>query len=336
MIPQHGKSNAQTTAPAQNKISDTPGHLSENADTTIQAAKNRRPLVIAFSHAVSELLVVKSVRAYADLRAKEIGGIVLLHGTTQSGDLAHQLAEVSEWIEQGVDAIVAMPIEAAALQPLVARAQAKGIRFLSYAFPLPESDGMAGFDSLLSGSMCGAAAAAFIREQFPDGGAQALVGALAAIPLFAPRWLEPISMIEAAGGKIVALGDGATVESGRRQTGEALLSYPELSIVIGINDEFALGAAQAFEAAGKDPARSFICGQDGAPEGLREIARGLHFKGTAAIFFDQLGAAIVDMSVSAIEGKPASISIPCEYISLSRPAQLEKLIKAFETVTGPR
>jgi ABC-type sugar transport system substrate-binding protein len=206
VIPQHGTSNAQTTAPAQNKISGTPGHLSENAETTRQAARNRRPLVIAFSHAVSELLVVKSVRAYADLRAKEIGGIVLLHGTTQSGDLAHQ----------------------------------------------------------------------------------------------------------------------------------ALLSHPELSIVIGINDEFALGAAQAFAAAGKDPARSFICGQDGAPEGLREIARGLHYKGTAAIFFDQLGAAIVDMSVNAIEGKPASISIPCAYISLARPAQLEKLIRAFEAVTGPR
>ena len=77
MIFPHGTSNAQTTALAQNTISDTPGHLSEKAVTTIQEARNRRRLVIAFSHAVSELLVVKSVRAYADLRAKEIGGIEL-------------------------------------------------------------------------------------------------------------------------------------------------------------------------------------------------------------------------------------------------------------------
>ncbi len=93
--------------------------------------------MIAFSHAVSELLVVKAVRGYADARAVELGGVELLHGDTRHGDLAQQLAEVSAWIDQGVDAIVVMPIGAAALQPLVDRAHASGIRLLSYAFPLP-------------------------------------------------------------------------------------------------------------------------------------------------------------------------------------------------------
>ena len=61
--------------------------------------KLKSPRRIAFSHAFSELLVVKSVRAYADGRALELGGLELIHGTTQNGDLAHQLAEVSAWIE---------------------------------------------------------------------------------------------------------------------------------------------------------------------------------------------------------------------------------------------
>lgn len=289
---------------------------------------------IAFSHAFSELLVVKTVRAYADRRAREVGGLELIHGTTQNGDLAHQLAEVSGWIDQGVEAIVAMPIDAAALQPLLQRAQAQGTRFLSYAFPLNGSDGEAGFDAVLSGRLCGAAAADFIAEHFPDGGAQALVGALKTAPLFAPRWLEPISAIEAAGGRIVAVGEGATVEVGRSQTEEALREHPNLSIVIGINDEFAVGAAQAFEAAGKDPSQSFICGQDGTPEGLRQIARGLHYKGSAAILFDQLGAAIVDQSLKAMAGQPASISIPSEYVSLANPARLAELLTAFDTIAA--
>ncbi len=286
--------------------------------------------VIAFSHAVSELLVVKAVRAYADARASKIGGVELLHGDTRHGDLAQQLAEVSAWIDQGVDAIVVMPIDATALQPLVDRAHAKGIRLLSYAFPLPGSDGEAGFDSVVSGRVCGAAAADFIRERFPAGGAQALVGGLASTPLFAPRWLEPIQAIEAAGGTVVVIGEGATIETGRTETEKALRTHPDLSIVIGINDEFAVGAAQAFEAAGKDPARSFICGQDGAPDGLREIARGRHYKGTAAILLDQLGAAIVDMAINAIEGRPATISIPAEYVSLADAARLSVLIAAFD------
>ena len=77
-----------------------------NNGNTIREAKNQGRLVIAFSHAVSELLVVKSVRAYADLRAREVGNILLLQGTTESGNLVHQLAEISAWIDQGVDAIV--------------------------------------------------------------------------------------------------------------------------------------------------------------------------------------------------------------------------------------
>ena len=298
------------------------------------AAQLKYPRRIAFSHAFSELLVVKSVRAYADGRALELGGLELIHGTTKNGDLAHQLAEVSAWIDQGVDAIVVMPIDADALQPLLERAQSQGIRFLSYAFPLQGSDGAAGFDAVLSGRQCGVAAAAFIGEHFPGGGAQAMVGTLAAAPLFAPRWLEPISAIEAAGGQIVAMGDGATVELGRRQVGAALKEHPDLGIVIGINDEYAVGAAQAFEAAGKDPALSFICGQDGAPEALRQIARGLYYKGSAAIFFDQLGAAIVDQSLKAMEGQPGSISVPSEYVSLANPERLAQLLTAFDTLAA--
>ncbi|MDQ8158604.1 MAG: sugar ABC transporter substrate-binding protein [Gemmatimonadota bacterium] len=293
-----------------------------------------RRYVIAFSHAVSELLVVQAVRAYADRRAGEIDGVELLHGNTRGGDLAQQRSEVAGWIERGVDAIVVMPIDAAALQPLVERAHATGIRVLSYAFPLPDSDGEVGFDSVLSGQLCGAAAAAFIRERFPHGGAQALVGALAATPLFAPRWLEPIAAIEAAGGTVVVIGEGATVETGRTVTEAALRTHPDLSIVVGINDEFAVGAAQAFEAAGKDPARSFICGQDGAPEGLREIVRGRHYTGSAAILLDQLGAAIVDMSIAAIEGRPATVRVPAEYVSLADPARVTTLLAAFDTITG--
>jgi hypothetical protein len=53
-------------------------------------------------------------------------------------------------------------------------------------------------------------------------------------------------------------------------------------------------------------------------------------KGTAAILLDQLGAAVVDMAINAIEGRPATISIPAEYVSLADPARLSVLIAAFD------
>jgi ABC-type sugar transport system substrate-binding protein len=287
--------------------------------------------LIAFGHAESQIQVVRTLQVLTTRRAAEIGGIDMLYGDTMNGDRAHQLAEVTAWIDRGVDAIVVMPIDAAALAPLVDRAHAAGIRILSYAFPIPGSDGEIGFDHVRSGQACGNAAVAFIRERFPAGGAKALVASLTTAPLFAARWLEPIAAIEAAGGSVVAVVDGATIEAGRAATADALRAHPDLSIVVGLNDEFALGAAQAFEEAGKDPAATFICGQDGAPDALREVARGGFLKGTAAIRIDLLGAAIVDMSREAIAGRTAKAAIPSEYVSSMDTGRLAALVASFDS-----
>ena len=55
---------------------------------------------------------------------------------------------------------------------------------------------------------------------------------------------------------------------------------------------------------------------------------------SAAIFFDQLGAAIVDQSLKAMEGQPASISVPSEYVSLANPERLAQLLTAFDTLAA--
>jgi hypothetical protein len=54
----------------------------------------------------------------------------------------------------------------------------------------------------------------------------------------------------------------------------------------------------------------------------------------AAILIDQLGAAIVDQFLHAIEGRPASINIPCEYLSLADPERLAQQLGDFAAIAA--
>jgi hypothetical protein len=54
--------------------------------------------------------------------------------------------------------------------------------------------------------------------------------------------------------------------------------------------------------------------------------RGRHYKGTAAILLDELGAAIVDVSINAIEGRAASNQVPAGSIRLFGGASLPPVI----------
>jgi ABC-type sugar transport system substrate-binding protein len=287
---------------------------------------------IAFSHNVSEAVVVKAVRAFADERATEIGCITMLHDNTTKQNLEQQTAAIDTWINQGVDAIVVLPVDAASLAPYKERADAAGIKMSTYAFPIEGYCGNAGFDASVSGEIIADAAIAWAKEKYPNGGAKALVSSLSALPLLAPRWEVPVKKFEEAGIEVVAVQDGADIATGLEVTETTLQAHPDLSIVIGLNDDFSVGAYQAFQNAGKDPEMSFIGGQDGSLEGLEAIKKGEHYKATSAILLDQLGASIVDLSVACITGEgETNIDTPAKLVTLNE-GGLDELIASFKAL----
>jgi len=287
---------------------------------------------IAFSHIVSEAVVVKAVRAFADARAAELGCITMLHDNTTGQNLEAQTAALDTWINQGVDAIVLLPVDAASVAPYKERADAAGIAMSTYAFPIEGYCGNAGFDATVSGEIIADAAIAWAKEAYPNGGAKALVSSLSALPLLAPRWEVPVNKFKEAGIEVVAVQDGADIASGLEITETTLQAHPDLAIVIGLNDDFAVGAYQAFQNAGKDPATSFIAGQDGSLEGLEAIKEGKHYKATSAILLDQLGASIVDLSLACITGEgETNIDTPAKLVTLDE-GGVDELIASFKAL----
>lgn len=284
---------------------------------------------IAYSHSVSEVAIVKQVRHFADQRAAELGCVTVLHDNTQANNLEQQINAIQGWITLGVDAIVVLPIEPTALQPLQRQAQAKGIKWLTYLGSMNGSDGFVGFDHAQSGQIIAQAAVDWAKENKVTD-AKALVTSLTALPSLSPRWTEVTRILTENGIKVVASQDAADQTNGLRVAETVLLQHPGLDIIIGMADDAAVGALRAIQLTGTNPDLMFVGGQDGSLEGLTAVNKGGAYRASAAILINELGANIVDLALNSIRGQgPSSAYTPTVLASKANQSQLEKLLANY-------
>ncbi|WP_186442380.1 sugar ABC transporter substrate-binding protein [Methylorubrum populi] len=272
-----------------------------------KACSKGRTYKIAYSHSVSEAAIVKQIRTFATRRATELGCVTVLHDNTQANNLEQQINAVQGWITLGVDAIVVTPIDVTALKPLQKQAQTKNIKWLTYLGRMDNSDGFVGFDHEQSGQLIANAAIDWVKSQGITK-PRALVTTLTGLPLLSPRWTEVEKLFAKAGIEVVAKQDAADQATGLTVTETVLRQHPDLDIVIGLNDDAAVGANRAVTVAGISPDKFFIGGQDGSLEGLTAVNQGKAYKASAAILINDLGANIVDLSLNAINGDGPSFA----------------------------
>jgi ABC-type sugar transport system substrate-binding protein len=312
---------------ARDITSVTMEEVSAAADKACEGGKSYK---IAYSHSVSEAAIVRQVRRFADKRAAELGCVQVLHDNTQNNNLEQQLNAVQGWITLGVDAIVVTPIDTKALSPLQKQAQDGGIKWLTYLGEMDKSDGFVGFNHSQSGQLIANAAVEWVKKNKVEN-PEALVTTLTGLPLLSPRWTEVERIFEENGIKIVAMQDSADEASGLKVTETILSQHPDLDIIIGLNDNSALGAYRAVKVAGLDESKMFIGGQDGDPAGLAAINEGGAYRGSSAIQINTLGANIVNQALNAITGKgPTSAYTPTVWASKADKAQLDQLLANYK------
>ena len=307
-------------------VAVSPEELHEMA---ARACTDGRTYTIAFSHSVSEAAIVRQVRSFADAHAAELGCVTMLHDNTQNNNLEQQINAVQGWITRGVDAIVVIPVDVGALRPFQAQAQAAGIRWLTYVGEMEGSDGFVGFDHAQSGQLVAQAAIDWVEEHGIES-PKALVTTLTSLPSLSGRWTVIEDMFAEAGIEIVAMQDSADQVSGMTIAESVLRVHPDLNIIIGLNDDSAVGALRAVSIAGIDPDAIFIAGQDGSIEGLRAVDEGGAYKASAAILIPQLGFNVVNLSLNAITGYgPSFVYTPTVLAHKSDQDLLDELIANF-------
>ncbi len=143
---------------------------------------------------------------------------------------------------------------------------------------------------------------------------------------------EPIRII---GGlpkaKVVAAQDAADPAKGLQVAEDTLQAHPNLNVVIGLNDDGALGAFRAFTNAKKDPKLVYIAGQDGALEALMKIKEGGYYKASGALPVRDVGRGVIDLNYGLLTGKGSNfLKIPVVLASLDDKAGLDRLIDQWK------
>jgi ABC-type sugar transport system substrate-binding protein len=289
--------------------------------------------VIAFSSNFNDIPVIKVVKHLISKHAAAQGYKVLFD-SGQNGKLTDQVSAVQAWITQGVPAMCVLPTQPQALEPYAKQALKKGLIWTTYGgADMKTSSGFIGFLSAQSGRLIGDAAVAWINKHNPT--AKVLVHTQSTLPVNKPRYQIPIDLIKArTKATVVAMQDADTRDQGLTVTQAALAAHPDLSVVIGLNDDSALGAAQAFKLAKKDPAQVWIGGQDGSLEGLQAVKEGGYIKGTAAIPLDTVAAAVASLNIQLINhprlGRKTNRVLPSIWVTRNSKAELAKLIATFK------
>jgi ribose transport system substrate-binding protein len=202
--------------------------------------------------------------------------------TDAASSAAKQVSDVNSMIAQGVDFIFLPPREEKPLIPAVMNAKKAGIPVLLVDRSVDPSLAKAGEDYL-----------AFIGSNFilegqrvadwtiaKSGGKGKIIeleGSVGASPANdRKKGFDDTIKAKAPGLEIVASQSGDFARDKGRQVAETLLqAHPDATIIYAHNDEMALGAIAAVEAAGKIPGKDIlIVSIDGEKDGVQAIVDG--------------------------------------------------------------
>lgn len=259
-------------------------------------------------------------------------GYELLESHANS-QLSGQVSEIQTWIAEGVAGIVALPLDNQAMQPLIAKAHSSGIKFLDYSDnALPHVDGWVIFDNLqgarlvgtyagnwVNKTLGGKAEVALLTHQIQLTGRQRIDGCVKALRKVAP------------GAKVVAQHEGVLSPQTLPAAQAMLEAHPNINMFICIADEGCAGALHAFlqrHPSAQEKKDMFICGFDGSGPVIQDIINGSPIRATGALDAVAVGAASVNATINAVEGKgPTKINFPYVLVDVHAKKLAHKLLK---------
>jgi signal transduction histidine kinase/ABC-type xylose transport system substrate-binding protein len=226
-------------------------------------------------------------------------------------DADAQLKGLRYFINGGFDGFAVLPMEPAIIAPVAKEALDKGMSVIVYSTELGEENQTALIyaDNYELGYLLGVQAGEWARKHVPAG-ETLKVGVLnyRLIPQVIRREegiIEGIKEVFGEGVEIVGSETAYEPTQALPITVRWLKAYPDLRMVVGINDAGALGAYQAVIAAGKNDAEAFFVGGiDATDEALAAIKEGGAYQATVDQKPREMGIRVIRILVAAIAGQP--------------------------------
>jgi ribose transport system substrate-binding protein len=230
-------------------------------------------------------------------------------------DSRRQLDQIETFIAQGVDAIIIAPTDSSGVKPVIDEARAKGIPVFTTDIAAHGADVVSHIasDNVGGGKMV----AEYLAQQLGGEGKVAIVDhpSVASVQDRTQGFEEVIGQYPDIEIVRRVPGEGQR-DKAMRATQDILQAEPELDGIFGINDDSALGALAAVEAAGRAD-EIVIVGFDGTPEARAAIKAGKALKADAVQFADQVGRVTIETVAAHLRGEevPAEVPVPVELIT---------------------
>ena len=254
---------------------------------------------------LNELPIIIQMKKEMERYSAERGWEVLFDPGT-GANIQPMISSIQAWITAGVPSITVTPFEPSAFVPLANQAIDKGLIWLAYGTPMDPRMGQIAFPQCDAAKIVSDAVVDYINTKDPN--AKVLITASFQIPAVKCKWEDVKAAIESRTQATVIGTQGAnTTVEGLQVTQATLTAHPDLTVVIGTNDDVAVGASQAFKAAGVDPTKVYIIGFDGSQEALQQIHDGGYMKADAALNLRRLAAGVAELNIRlAASGQPTT------------------------------
>jgi ribose transport system substrate-binding protein len=222
-------------------------------------------------------------------------------------DLAKHQAQIENYIVQKVDAIIVCPCDSRGIGPAIQKANSAGIPVFTADI---RAEGGEIVSQVASDNVAGGRQAAEYMAKLLDGKGEVAIIDQPIIQSTIERVRGFTEAMSAHPGiRIVAKPNGEGVRDKAMKAAEDLLQgYPQLAGIFGINDDSALGALAAIEAAGRKGI--VIVGFDGIPEARQAILRGSALKADVVQYPMEIGRITIETIVKYLSGQPVPKEIP--------------------------
>lgn len=299
------------------------GCNSNNEDIKINNDVNKKSGKIVIGVSVLDLdnpyyvQIVNGIKKEADLR-----GVSIIVEDPKS-DVNKQILQVEKFIDLKVDAIIIAALDQNALESVLKKAMDQDIKVLAQATKVENCHTYVSFDEWDMGHTIGQGAGKWIKEKL-GGYADVAILNYPRIAQIAKREKgirDGISEF-APNAKVVTVESAANPNEGRAAAIKILKAYPNVKVIVGINDGGALGALSAYEDSGKVSSQVFIGGIDSTPEALKKIRQGSAYRATVDINPHYSGVLDVDFAIKLIKGQ----IVPNKYSQSAKLVTIDNII----------
>ena len=242
-------------------------------DALIKAAKESGNVTIGMSIPQLANPYFVSVKNGVEAMCKEYGYELTV--VDANYDVAKQVSDFENFMNQGVTAVISCPIDSNALIDVTQKMNEQGIIVISFAQLVPNANAIFTIDEYSYGHVIGENAAKWINEKL-DGKGNVLIISQDNVESVVKRadGIQDKIMELCPDAVIVARQAGDNPEKGMQITEDVMQQHPEVNVITGNNDSGPLGAVEAVKGMNLSQDildKFYIGGGDATPEAIEKM-----------------------------------------------------------------